>query len=261
MIVCGIDIGSTSTKALIMVDGKPADYAIIRTGPDSAQSAREVLSEVLSRTKIRENQIAYTVATGYGRFIVPFADRNITEISCHAKGAHYFFPSVRTILDMGGQDCKAIRCDEKGKVTNFIMNDKCAAGTGRAFDVMARLLQVSLEDIGPLSLDNDGEQVEISKKCIIFAKSEVLAHMREGVPLNHILAGLCSSVVDRVIGLVRRVGLKEDFVITGGITKNNGVIERIEKKLDINAFTSSEPQIVGALGAAIFAGEIMENNT
>lgn len=259
MIVCGIDIGSTSTKAALMMDGKLEAYSIIRTGPDSAQSAREVLSKTLSQTEIRERDIAYTVATGYGRFIVPFADRNITEISCHTKGAHYFFPSVRTILDMGGQDCKAIQCDGNGKVTNFIMNDKCAAGTGRAFDVMARLLQVKLKDIGPFSLDYEGEPVEISKKCIIFAKSEVLSHMREGTPLNQILAGLCEGVADRVKGLVRRVGIKADFVTTGGITKNIGVVQRIEEKLGVKSFISPEPQIVGAVGAAIFAREIMES--
>lgn len=259
MIVCGIDVGSSSTKAAIMVDGKLEAYSLIRTGPDSAQSARAALREVLGQTVIRETEIEYTVATGYGRFIVPFADRNITEISCHARGAHYFFPAVRTILDMGGQDCKAIQCDDKGKVTSFIMNDKCAAGTGRSFEVMARLLQIKLEEIGPRSLDCEGDPAAISKKCVIFAKSEVLAHMREGIPLNQILAGLCDGVADRVKGLIRRVGMKTDFVITGGITKNIGVVKRIEEKLEISAHINSEPQIVGAVGAAIFARQIMES--
>ena len=259
MIVCGIDVGSLSAEAALMSDGKLAAYSLIRTGPDSAETARRALKEVLEQTEIRQQDIDYTVATGYGRVIVPFADKNITEISCHAKGAHYFFPSVRTILDMGGQDCKAIQCDENGKVSNFIMNDKCAAGTGRAFEVMAKLLQIKLEDIGPLSLEFEEEPVKISNKCIVFAKSEVLSYMREGVPLNQVLAGLCDGVAERVKGLIRSVGLKEDFVISGGITKNIGVVQRIEEKLGLKASINFEPQIVGAVGAAIFAKEILEN--
>jgi benzoyl-CoA reductase subunit A len=259
MIVCGIDVGSLSAEAALLSDGKLAAYSLIRTGPDSAETARQALKEVLDQTEIRQKDIDYTVATGYGRVIVPFADKNITEISCHAKGAHHFFPSVRTILDMGGQDCKAIQCDENGKVSNFIMNDKCAAGTGRAFEVMANLLQIKLEDIGPLSLEFEGEPVKISNKCIVFAKSEVLSYMREGVPLNQVLAGLCDGVAERVKGLIRSVGLKEDFVISGGITKNIGVVQRIEEKLGLKASINFEPQIVGAVGAAIFAKEILEN--
>ena len=259
MIVCGIDVGSLSAEAALLLDGDLEAYSLIRTGPDSAETARQALKEVLEQTEIRQQDIDYTVATGYGRVIVPFADRNITEISCHAKGAHHFFPSVRTILDMGGQDCKAIQCDENGKVSNFIMNDKCAAGTGRAFEVMANLLQIKLEDIGPLSLEFEEEPVKISNKCIVFAKSEVLSYMREGVPLNQILAGLCDGVAERVKGLIRRVGLKEEFVITGGITKNIGVVQRIEEKLGLKANINFEPQIVGAVGAAIFAKEILEN--
>ncbi len=205
--------------------------------------------------------IEYTVATGYGRVIVPFSNKNITEISCHAKGAHYFFPSVRTILDMGGQDCKAIRCDENGKVTSFLMNDKCAAGTGRAMEVMANLLQVKLEEIGPLSLEFEGEPVKISNTCIIFAKSEVLSLTREGIPISEILAGLCDGVAERVRGLIRRVGIEEDFVISGGISKNKGVVKRLEQKLGVDAHISFEPQIVGAVGAALFAKELLEKKS
>jgi len=259
MIACGIDVGSLSAEAALMVDDNLEAYSLIRTGPDSAETARQAMKEALDQTDIQQQDIEYTVATGYGRVIVPFSDKNITEISCHAKGAHYFFPSVRTILDMGGQDCKAIQCDENGKVTNFIMNDKCAAGTGRAFEVMANLLQINLEDIGPLSLEFEEEPVKISNKCIIFAKSEVLSYMREGVPLNEILAGLCDGVADRVNGLLRRVGMKEDFVITGGITKNIGVVKRVEEITGLKANICFEPQIVGAVGAALFAREILEN--
>ncbi|MFH1090414.1 MAG: acyl-CoA dehydratase activase [Pseudomonadota bacterium] len=258
MITCGIDVGSLSAEAVIFMDGQLAVYSLIRTGYDSAKTATEALEEALKKTSIRPEDIEYTVATGYGRVIVPFANRNITEISCHAKGAHYFQPSVRTILDMGGQDCKAIRCDEQGKVTKFLMNDKCAAGTGRAMDVMAALLQVRLEDIGPLSFEYDGEPVKISNTCVIFAKSEVLSLMREGVPVPAILSGLCEGVAERVRGLIRRVGLEEDFVISGGISKNIGVVKRLEEKLGAKAHICFEPQIVGAVGAALFARELLE---
>jgi len=257
MITCGIDVGSLSAEAVLFVDEDLDVYSLIRTGPDSAETAMNALEEALGKTDIRQKDIDFTVATGYGRVIVPFADRNISEISCHAKGAHYFLPTVRTILDMGGQDCKAIRCDEKGKVTTFLMNDKCAAGTGRSMEVMATLLNIGLEEIGPLSLEFTGAPVKISNTCVVFAKSEVLSLMREGVPLNEILAGLCDSVADRVKGLLRRVGIEEDFFISGGISKNTGVVRRLEQKLDVNAHIPFEPQIVGAVGAALFARDLL----
>jgi benzoyl-CoA reductase subunit A len=257
MITCGIDVGSLSAEAVIFVDDKLEAYSLIRTGPDSAETAMHALQAALEKTCIRRQDIDYTVATGYGRVIVPFADRNITEISCHAKGAHYFHPSARTILDMGGQDCKAIRCDKNGKAINFIMNDKCAAGTGRAMEVMASLLQIPLEEVGKRSLNKGGDSVKISNTCVIFAKSEVLSLMREGIPTNDILAGLCDSIAERVKTLVQRVGIEEDFVISGGISKNAGVVKRLEQKLDVRARIPEEPQIVGAVGAALFAIELM----
>ena len=253
MITCGIDVGSLSAEAVILEDDHLEAYSLIRTGPDSAETALNALKAALEKTRIHRQDIDYTVATGYGRVIVPFADRNITEISCHAKGAYYFHPAARTILDMGGQDCKAIRCDENGKAINFIMNDKCAAGTGRALEVMASLLQVPLEEVGERSLNAGGDPVKISNTCVIFAKSEVLSLMREGVPINDVLAGLCDSVAERVKTLVQRVGIEEDFVISGGISKNSGVVQRLEQKLDVRAHIPEEPQIVGAVGAALFA--------
>ena len=257
MITCGIDVGSLSAEAVIFVEDHLDAYSLIRTGPDSAETAQNALKAALEKTGIPRRDIDYTVATGYGRVIVPFADRNITEISCHAKGAHFFHPGARTILDMGGQDCKAIRCDEKGKAVNFIMNDKCAAGTGRAMEVMASLLQIPLEEVGARSLKNTGEPVKISNTCVIFAKSEVLSLMREGIPVNDILAGLCDSVAERVKTLVQRVGVEKDFVISGGISKNAGVVKRLEQKLDVSAHIPEEPQIVGAVGAALFARDLL----
>jgi benzoyl-CoA reductase subunit A len=258
MITCGIDVGSLTAEAVIWGDKGLVAYSLIPTGPDSAATAEEALEEALKKNEVRPQDIEFTVATGYGRVIVPFAQRNISEISCHARGAHYFLPSARTVLDMGGQDCKVIRCDEKGKVVNFLMNDKCAAGTGRSMEVMAHLLQIRLEDIGPLSLKGPGPPLKISNTCVVFAKTEVLALRRQGVPLSQILAGLCDGIAEQVKALIRRVGLEGDFVITGGISKNIGVVKRLEEKLGIQAHRYWEPQIIGAVGAALFAVDFLK---
>jgi benzoyl-CoA reductase subunit A len=258
MVVCGIDVGARTAKAVLMVDGQIIGHSVIRSGPGSAAAALEA---ALATTTFGKEDVEYTVATGYGRIVVPFARRNITEIACHARGNHYFFPGVRTILDMGGQDCKAIRCDETGKVANFLMNDKCAAGTGRSLEVMASLLQVPLEDLGRLSLEGSARPEKISNTCVVFAKSEVLALARQGVPTREILAGLCEGVAERVKGLLRAVGMEEDFAISGGISKNVGVVRRIEDKLGVTSRICFEPQIVGAVGAALFARGFLDRQT
>jgi bzd-type benzoyl-CoA reductase Q subunit len=257
MVACGIDVGSLSAEAALFVNNEMVSYSVIRTGPDSAETAREALNKALAATDLHQDDIQYTVATGYGRLIVPFANKNVSEISCHAKGAHYFFPSVRTILDLGGQDCKAIRCDNTGKVTTFLMNDKCAAGTGRAMEVMAALLQVQLTDIGSLSMAYDGIPTKISNTCVLFAKSEVLSLMRQGHEIQEILAALSDGITERIKSLIHRVGMEEDFIISGGIAKNIGIVKRLESKLGVSALICEEPQIVGAVGAALFARDIL----
>ncbi len=257
MVVCGIDVGARTAKAVLLADGAIAGYSIIRSGPNGGGIAEAALERALETAPVHRRDIDLTVATGYGRVVVPFADRNVTEIACHARGNHYFFPSVRTILDMGGQDCKAIRCDDAGKVTAFLMNDKCAAGTGRALEVMAALLQVPLDDVGRLSLEAGGGAVRISSTCVVFAKSEVLALARQGVPTTDILAGLCDGVAERVKGLLRSVGVVEDFAISGGISKNIGVVRRVEERLGVSSHICFEPQIVGAVGAALFARDAL----
>ena len=258
MIACGIDVGSLTAEAVILGDGGILSYRIIPTGPDSAGTATEALEGALEKTNLRPRDIEFTVATGYGRVIVPFAKKNVSEITCHARGAHYFFPGARTVLDMGGQDCKVIRCDKNGKVTDFLMNDKCAAGTGRSLEVMAGLLQIRLEDIGPLSLEDPGPPLKISNTCVVFAKTEVLALARQGVPLKQILGGICDGVAEQVKTLVRRVGLEEEFVISGGISKNTGVVKRLEEKLGVKGKICFEPQIVGAVGAALLAMDFLK---
>ena len=216
MRVAGIDIGSLTGKALVLEDHKILSWSIMLTGADSSKTARKVMDEALKKADLSLKDVEYIVSTGYGRIMVPFSNKNITEISCHAKGANWLLPSVRTILDMGGQDCKAIRCDGTGKVTNFAMNDKCAAGAGRSMEVMADLLQLPLADLGGFSLGRIKAEVPISSTCVVFAKSEVLSHLRHGIHRNDILGGLCEALATRVYSLLKRVGIEAEFVISGG---------------------------------------------
>ena len=253
VITAGIDIGSSTSKAAILADKQILAYTIIPTGAESADSAQRVMDEALRVVdNLSLEDIKWVIATGYGRVIVPFANETVTEISCHARGANWLFPSVRTVLDMGGQDCKAIRCDDQGKLLNFVMNDKCAAGTGRFLEVMSRVMELPLEDIGQLSLQAK-EEIRINSTCTVFGKSEVTSLIRQGRDKRDILAGLHAAIVNRVYTLLRRVGIKPDFAITGGIAKNIGVVKQLEERVGLRALLPEEPQIVGALGAALFA--------
>lgn len=213
------------------------------------------MTGVLKRGGLRREDLKYIVATGYGRINVSFAGNIMTEIACHAKGVHSLFPKARTLLDMGGQDCKAIRIDAEGNHVAFAMNDKCAAGTGRFMEVMAALLKVPLNEIGPLSLQAT-EDIQMSNVCTVFARSEATRHLRLGKPKADILGGVHAAIVERIFSLLKRVGIEADFAISGGIAKNIGVVRRLEEKVKLRAYTSEEPQIMGALGAALFAWEL-----
>ena len=257
VIAAGVDIGSSTSKAVLLDGDEVLCHSLIATGAESASSARRALDEALEKANLSVVQIGYIVATGYGRVIVPFAQETVTELSCHARGANWLFPSARTILDMGGQDCKAIRCDAAGRLENFTMNDKCAAGTGRFLELMARVLGISLDEMSELALEAKAE-VRINSTCAVFAKSEVTSLVREGEDRRDVLAGLHSAIAARVYNLLRGVGVEPDLVITGGIGKNIAVVRKIEKRVGLSALLPEEPQIVGALGAALFArGKIM----
>jgi bzd-type benzoyl-CoA reductase Q subunit len=260
IITGGVDVGSVSSQALILVDGELYAYASMRTGSDSPQSAVNAMNWALDGSGMKQEDIHYVVGTGYGRVNVPFANKTITEIACHARGANMMYGgSVRTILDMGGQDCKAIRCDEKGKVSNFLMNDKCAAGTGRGMEVFADLLSVPIEEVGGLSFDVAEEPEPVSSTCVVFAKTEATGLLREGWPKNKVIAAYCSAMAHRVVTLLDRIGVEKDFVITGGIAKNSGVVNRLQKELGIEILkTEYDAQIAGALGAALFAKALVE---
>jgi len=254
MLFAGVDVGSRTAKAVILSDSKIGATHLITTGPESAKTAETVLDGALIKLDLSKDDISYIVTTGYGRYIAPFTNESISEIACHAKGVNWFFPSSRTILDMGGQDCKAIRVNERGEHTNFVMNDKCAAGTGRFLEVMAEALGVPLEEMGAQSLSAKGT-ITISSACAVFARHEILSYRRQGYPLEDILAGLHEAVAHRVFGLIKKVGIAKDFVITGGIAYNIGIVRRVEKLVGLESLISDQPQLTGALGAAILAKE------
>jgi predicted CoA-substrate-specific enzyme activase len=259
LITAGIDIGSLSAQAAIVRDGVLLSWCNETAGPDTVQTAQSVLDTALEKASLAGEAVEYVVGTGYGRYAIPLADKTVTEISCHARGANYFFPAARTVLDMGGQDCKAIRCDSSGKVKAFVMNDKCAAGTGRSMDILAKLIGIAVKDIGPLSLNSKEKPRPLSHTCVIYAKSEAIQMLRQGVPLEDVLAAYCDALARRTALLIRQVGLEQEFVISGGIAKNEGVVNRIEAHLGTASHICAEPQIVGALGAALIAGDLVGN--
>jgi len=260
VITAGVDIGSVGSKATVMVDGELYAYAVMRTGGVSRDTAIKVTSWALDGTSLEVGKLHYVVGTGYGRVNVPFAKKTITEIACHARGAHYIYgPTVRTVLDIGGQDCKAIRCDEKGKVLSFLMNDKCAAGTGRGLEVFADLISVPISELGKVSLSVDQEPPPVSNTCVIFAKAESLALLRQGWPKEKVAAAYHAAMADRIVDLLTRVGIEKDFVITGGVTKNMGIVQRLERILKIKALEPKmDPILAGALGAGLFAKALYE---
>ncbi len=254
MAFAGIDIGSRASKAVILEDNAIVSLVIRDTGPESVKTSYLVIEDVLKGTGLTLEDIQYTVATGYGRVLVPFASENISEISCHARGINWYFPSVRTILDMGGQDCKAINCDGGGVVTNFVMNDKCAGGTGRFLEMIAEVLNTPLEKIGDLSLASKSA-IPFNTICAVFAKSEAIVHLRKGVAKSDIMAGLHEAIAIRCLNLLKRVSIKKEFSITGGIAKNKGMVAKLREKVGLEPLLCEDPQIVGALGAALFARE------
>ncbi len=254
-ITAGIDVGSVSSQAVIVVDGQVFAYGNMRTGASSQDSARRVLDFALAVTDMPEDRIDYCVGTGYGRVNVPFADRTLTEVACHARGANFIYgPQVRTVLDVGGQDIKAIQCDEKGRVKNFLLNDKCAAGTGRGMEVFAELLAIPITDIGERSFQIAEEPPPVSNTCVVYAKSEAMALLRKGWSSEKVLASFCRAMADRIYSVVERLGIISEFGITGGMAKNRGIVDRLASKMGLRPMESKwDPQIAGAIGAALFA--------
>ncbi len=255
MYTIGIDIGSMSANGVLLNEKKEIlSSVIIPTGASSKKAADKTFHQILTEYKLSERDIDYIIATGYGRVKVPFANEVVTEITCHAKGANYYFPKARTIIDIGGQDSKVIKVDANGNVLDFVMNDKCAAGTGRFLEVMARTLEIDLEDMGGLSL-NGKDNVSVSSLCTVFAESEVVSLVGADHKTADICRALHISIAKRITAQVKRIGLEEEIVMTGGVAKNIGVVTELEKNLGCKIKISEEPQINGALGAALIALE------
>ena len=255
MYILGIDSGSTSTNAVIIDQNKQILASLVlRTGAKSTVSAEKIRDDILTQAGLTQEDLSCIVSTGYGRVSIPFADYAVTEISCHAKGAHHLNPSVRTILDIGGQDSKAIRLNDQGEVTDFVMNDKCAAGTGRFLEMMAHTLELSMDDLGPISL-NWSEDIEISSMCSVFAESEVISLIAQNKEKCDIAHGIHKAIAGKALSLLRRVGLESGFMMTGGVAKNTGVVKVLEEALGEALFIYQEPEIIGALGAALYGLE------
>lgn len=251
----GIDSGSTSTDAVIMDrDKNIIGKAIVPTGAGATNGAKKALAAALEEAGINEDSLTLTVTTGYGRENISFGDSSVTEITCHAKGAHYLDPSARTVIDIGGQDSKAIRIDENGSVLSFVMNDKCAAGTGRFLDMMARTMELTLDEMGELGLHWKNDVV-ISNMCTVFAESEVVSLVAQDTPPADIIHGLNNSVAGKTVSLVKRLGGEKGYIMTGGVAKNKGIVEALEEKLGEKVFISENAQLCGAIGAALIGME------
>jgi predicted CoA-substrate-specific enzyme activase len=250
----GVDIGSTMTK-VVLTDKAGNLLSFIKgpTGAEHRRLANEVMRQALKEAGLHIGDISYIVATGYGRLNVPFADCQITELSCHARGVSSLFPKARTAIDIGGQDAKCMRID-KGRLASFVMNDKCAAGTGRFLEVTAAALSIRLEDMGDISLKAT-RRVPISNLCTIFAQQEVVALLSRGEKLENIMAGLHDALASRVAALARRLGIEPDLVLTGGVAKNIGMVKAMKESLGCEILVPKEPLLTGALGAAILAKE------
>ncbi len=252
MAVAGVDIGAIAAKAVVLEDNQIRGYAILPTGYDVAVAAKKVLRKSLKKAGLTEKDLERIVATGYGRISVSFADEKITEISCHAKGASWLVPETRMVIDIGGQDSKAIRVDESGIVTAFAMNDKCAAGTGRFLEVMARALELPIDKFGRLSLKSANPCI-ISSVCTVFAETEVISLRAEKKPIEDIIAGIHRAVAKRIVAMMTPIDIASPIMMTGGVAKNVGQREALEQELGTKLIVPQEPQIVGALGAALFA--------
>lgn len=251
----GVDLGSITAKAVILDDDKMVASALDFAGYDSARAAECVLAEALHRAGLRREDVVRLVGTGYGRHRVPGADKQVTEITCHARGAHWLLPATRTVIDIGGQDSKGMALDEQGRVVDFVMNEKCAAGTGRFLEVMAHALEVDLESFGDLAL-RAPRRAQISSTCTVFAESEVISQIAAGVPRDEIIAGIHQAIAARLASMVQKIPIRDVVMITGGVAHNMGVVQMLGECLGRDTVVLPEAQLTGAIGAALIAREI-----
>ncbi|AUN18105.1 2-hydroxyglutaryl-CoA dehydratase [Clostridium botulinum] len=254
MYTMGLDIGSTTSKGVIIKDGKEIVSSVLVPVGTGTSGPLKLIKELKEKSNLTEKDIEKTVVTGYGRIQYKDADKQISELSCHAKGVAFLIPGARTIIDIGGQDAKAMKLNDKGKLINFIMNDKCAAGTGRFLDVMAGVLETDVSKLGEIS-EKSTKEVSISSTCTVFAESEVISHLSANAKKEDIVAGIHTSVVRRVSTLAMRVGIEDQVVMVGGVARNKGIVKAMEKELGHDIKVPELAQLTGALGAAIYAFE------
>jgi predicted CoA-substrate-specific enzyme activase len=256
----GVDVGSTQTKAVIVDEhGAVAGRSLIDTGANVVVAAENAYVQALADARIQEEEVGYVVGTGYGRYRVTFGNTQVTEISCHGRGAVHLFPATRTVVDMGGQDTKAIRIGPTGEIVDFCMNDKCAAGTGRFLGAVASALDIPLQDLGAIALQSD-KPVKITTTCTVFAESEVLSWLGRGKKVEDILLGIHRSMVSRSVALMRRVGIEREVTFTGGVTKNVGMVRGLNEAIGFEVNVSDEAHFMGAIGAALFARDHIVGN-
>jgi predicted CoA-substrate-specific enzyme activase len=254
MYTAGIDVGAITAKAAIFNDGDLLATAVILAGYDRAAAALQVLDQAMAQVDLAREKIARLIGTGYGRIQIPGADRTVTEITCHARGAHYLCPEARTVIDIGGQDSKGISVGAAGRVLDFVMNDKCAAGTGRFLEVMAHALEVDLVDFGQIAL-SASRRAKISSTCTVFAESEVVTHVATGIPKAEVIAGIHDAIAARITTMVGRISVQDAVVLTGGVARNAGVARMLEEKLGRTVIVTKHAQLAGAIGAALIARE------
>jgi predicted CoA-substrate-specific enzyme activase len=255
MIVAGCDIGSLTGKAVIIIDDEIAAGRVMRAVANPKDTAEKVMELALADAGLSLNDIEYVVGTGYGRKQIPFVNQVESEISCHGKGAWWSSPAIRTVIDIGGQDAKAIKLDDKGNVIRYTYNDKCASGTGRFLEIMAEALDVPLEEMGDISR-NAEEDIDISSQCVVFAETEIISLVNEGKAIPDILKALHRAMANRIVSLAKSIGIEKEVVITGGVAKNIGEYEALQEKLNMPLqMLKIDPQINGALGAAVMARE------
>jgi len=260
-IFAGVDVGSLATKSVVVADGHIVGQSLIPTGTNSERNGLAALEKALENANLTKDDLKYTVATGYGRISATYASKTVTEITCHAKGAYFLHPTTRTIIDIGGQDCKAIKLDNNGNVADFAMNDKCAAGTGRFLEVISNVLKVRLEDLGPLSLKAE-KIVPISSTCAVFAESETVSLLARGETTENIIKGIHYAISNRIAGMASRIGVESDVLFSGGVAKNIGMRSALGEVLNVKINVPEfDPQLVGALGAALIAQNHGNNAT
>ncbi len=275
MLVAGVDVGAENISAVILQDSDILSFCTLSLGGEGAVASREAVEEAVKKTGFGFANLQQVIATGCGRNSVPFANSQSTEVVCQARGAFWLFPSTRTVINLGAESSRAIRVGETGRVQAFAKNDKCAAGSGVFLESMSRLLQVPIHQMGELALkaeqtlnaqadtslieyDEDGDPlpakgVEVSSRCAVFAESEVISHIHKGVPKDRILVSLHKAVAGRILEILGTVGIKSDVVVTGGVAKNKAIIKELENRIGLSIIVPPEPQVVGALGAALLA--------